>query len=149
MYCAIRRHKLAHQVRSKEWRIDRPRSVPLLSTNKYALREGVHMFTWWSITAQSTALKSLFPDSSSPVGLSLSRSLNCPRYSKEKTCSGFCEIIKMFDPSKTKAANTKKIQQKKVIKELIEQCVNIVPINLRVGELIGICFYAKVSSVYQ
>ena len=40
----------------------------------------------------------------------------------------------MFDPSKTKAASQKKVQQKKVIKQLIEQCINIVPINLRVGE---------------
>ena len=43
-------------------------------------------------------------------------------------------ISKMFDPSKTKAASQKKVQQKKVIKQLIEQCINIVPINLRVGE---------------
>ena len=39
----------------------------------------------------------------------------------------------MFDPSKAKAANAKKVQQKKVIKELIEQCINIIPIDLRVG----------------
>ena len=43
-------------------------------------------------------------------------------------------INKMFDPTKTKAATQKKVQQKKVIKQLIEQCINIVPINLRVGE---------------
>ena len=41
----------------------------------------------------------------------------------------------MFDPSKAKADKAKNAQKKKVIAELVDWCMTIVPINLREGSL--------------